>query len=685
MSALRLMTFNVQMLPLIPLTVLGQSDDAEERADRVADAILSIPVEERPDVIAFNEVFNEDGRDRLKDRLAAWPNMVLKIDNGGLDNDAGLMLVSRLPFHNLPTGGELYEHFYTVAAGTDALAVKAVGIIQTNRPAEITTIAFTHLQASYDSEDEYRDVRERQLQEIFDALSAVLGPVASEWRNVILVGDLNIRGDSGAQTDEWTRNFKTSGSPFQMAFADGWRTWMHPPDVNNDPDDDPDPDRGYTNIDLETGKLQRLDYHCFTLPGVPATEAVPHHMFIRLRDQSDHFSLEAVIEGWSPNCSPSDAIELHAVATFPVSPEDPTILRIVDVNFFTLDSYQWIHVRTPGTFTVHKPPNLKVRLFLETDLSNAISPAGTLEITNLSPDAQSGLAELQFDPEGTTFSAHLPFFLAVEMTGVDPGPAKLSVFEHRGDTPATAIWLSPHASTPSGFPAGQKLGIDDICWFKASFPTTFGGLDRLEEFAFSNETGNEITVAEFDTGLQQISAVSGSQATLKVDINTPGGDERLFSIQRSSVVDAGFSCFWFSPITYLALDRPIGFFVNDESGLDWPGDDEIDLKIFLDSQSLFSGSWNSADTGERWPGLVETIRSRFAAVLPGMRRLPFVSDLTLSYVENDISASGWLVQIISPLASADPNDADRRLNLPVPDSIYDGRYTFYCSISRFPE
>ena len=54
MSALRLMTFNVQMLPLIALTTQGQSDDAVERADRVADAILSIPVAERPDVIAFN-------------------------------------------------------------------------------------------------------------------------------------------------------------------------------------------------------------------------------------------------------------------------------------------------------------------------------------------------------------------------------------------------------------------------------------------------------------------------------------------------------------------------------------------------------------------------------------------------------------------------------------------------------
>ena len=110
MSALRLMTFNVQMLPLVAATWEGVSDDAEERAERVADAILSIPPNERPDVIAFNEAFNEDGRDRLEARLAAWPNKVLKIDNGVFDNDAGLMLFSRLPFHNLPTGGVQKEH-----------------------------------------------------------------------------------------------------------------------------------------------------------------------------------------------------------------------------------------------------------------------------------------------------------------------------------------------------------------------------------------------------------------------------------------------------------------------------------------------------------------------------------------------------------------------------------------------
>jgi hypothetical protein len=80
MSALRLMTFNVQMLPLAAALALGTSDDAVERAERVANAILNLPTAEQPDVIAFNEVLSEDGRDKLREILAAWGNMVVKMD-----------------------------------------------------------------------------------------------------------------------------------------------------------------------------------------------------------------------------------------------------------------------------------------------------------------------------------------------------------------------------------------------------------------------------------------------------------------------------------------------------------------------------------------------------------------------------------------------------------------------------
>jgi endonuclease/exonuclease/phosphatase family metal-dependent hydrolase len=680
MTALRLMTFNVQMLPLVAALTGGTSDDAEERAERVANAILNLPPAEQPDVIAFNEVFSEDGRDKLQNMLAAWGNMVVKMDDGGiLDEDSGLMLVSKLPFQTLPTGGKLYEHFYSDSADTDARAAKGVGIVQVPRPAETTTIAFTHLQASYTSEGQYRDIRAKQFGAIHSALSHVLGSDDDEWRNVILIGDLNVRGDAGATTNEWAKTFKSSGSPFQKTFYDGWRSYMHPP-VS---DDEVDP--GFTNIDISNGKQQRLDYHCFTQAGVPSTGAVPHHMFTRLRDQSDHFALEAVIERWSPNCCPAQAIEMKTIDPYVSGAGEPTTMRLIDVNFRDIDAFQWIYVDRPGTFTVYAPSNVRVRLFLETDLSSPISMKDTLLVTNTPPAAQEGVAEVPLDPEGSTFATRRPFFIALQLDAVDPGPTTVAVFEHLGDAPERAIWLTPHVEVRSSFPLGQPLGTDDVCWFKAKFPTTFAGTPHDETFTFRNGTGENVLVTLMDTALTELDWVEGTQSSLDLVANAAGDEVRLFAMKRGSYDAAGFTCFWNSPLTYLALDKATGFYVNDESGPDAVGDDEIKLDIGVDGATLFTGAWGSADTGERWTVLPNELRSRLAAVLPGQRRLPFASSILVSYIEDDFAASGWLAEVIDPLAAGEPDDVDRVLPLPVSDTISDGLYTFFYSLSRFPD
>lgn len=74
MAALRLMTFNVQCLPMIagaldgtislPGLVLGlvpgSDSDAIDRAQSIVDALVALAADERPHVIALNEVFHED-------------------------------------------------------------------------------------------------------------------------------------------------------------------------------------------------------------------------------------------------------------------------------------------------------------------------------------------------------------------------------------------------------------------------------------------------------------------------------------------------------------------------------------------------------------------------------------------------------------------------------------------------
>ena len=261
MGPLRIMTFNVQMLPWLADEFKGTTNDAPERANQVAKALFAIPPVDQPDIVAFNEVFDEDGRAGLKVRLSGkWPHVIEKIHDGGLLEDSGLMLFSRVPFLPLKTGGVWLERFYEEAEGTDAKSTKGVGVIQVTSPDGValpTTIAFTHLQASYDAEDQYRDIRRKQIETVNGALNELIGNDPHLWERAIIMGDLNIRGDSDALTDEWTEIFAKQSTELTKHVYDGWRTCMHPP---GDPSDY---DRGYTNTEWTTGKKQRLDYMLF--------------------------------------------------------------------------------------------------------------------------------------------------------------------------------------------------------------------------------------------------------------------------------------------------------------------------------------------------------------------------------------------------------------------------------------
>jgi hypothetical protein len=222
MTALKIMTFNVQMLQLIATTLQGQSERAEAIANDVADAIFSLPAAQQPDVIAINEAFNEDGRDKLKARLSGtWSNVIDKIFDDLFQEDSGLMLFSRLPL--LPvSGGNYHEHIFDSHADTDSRASKAVGIIQVGTPIDKTTIAFTHLQAAYATEDQYDDIRAKQLDAVFDAIEDVIQDDGLRGR-VIIMGDLNIRGDKGAVAGEWGNIFEAGGTRLCGPYQDGWK------------------------------------------------------------------------------------------------------------------------------------------------------------------------------------------------------------------------------------------------------------------------------------------------------------------------------------------------------------------------------------------------------------------------------------------------------------------------------
>ena len=420
----------------------------------MAKALFAIPPVDQPDIVAFNEVFDEDGRAGLKVRLSGkWPHVIEKIHDGGLLEDSGLMLFSRVPFLPLKTGGVWLERFYEEAEGTDAKSTKGVGVIQVTSPDGValpTTIAFTHLQASYDAEDQYRDIRRKQIETVNGALNELIGNDPHLWERAIIMGDLNIRGDSDALTDEWTEIFAKQSTELTKHVYDGWRTCMHPP---GDPSDY---DRGYTNTEWTTGKKQRLDYMLFGEAHERAL--VPHHMASCIRNASDHFSLQAVVQQKSDHCQPQTAVELRSIG--PVAgdtPGKPTSLRIVQPELKLPGSFQWLYADRPGTFTFWGASDLEVRCFVQSDLSSPLQELDTLTMSDLDAGLGALFREAGVDPKGSTHVAAEPFYVAVRSRKNKTGPRSLFVLEHHGESPATAIGLTAHTVTPKASQLGRNL------------------------------------------------------------------------------------------------------------------------------------------------------------------------------------------------------------------------------------
>lgn len=364
------------------------------------------------------------------------------------------------------------------------------------------------------------------------------------------------------------------------------------------------------------------------------------------------------------------------------------------MNFAHEGSYQWLYIEKPGTYSLWSGNSdgkrLQVRAFSEDDLSRALATQ-EIDAMDLSPELQFINQDHKVDPIGRTVVARKPFFLAVRSPNGKPGPGLLGLMTHHGESKITALGLVPHSPVQTAFPPGKRLGPDDACWFRAVMPPTYSGAERVERFVVDNPSGHTVTLALETDGLGSAQKVGNSHATLELlhpttGMTTDDTAETVFiCMTRGNVGATGFGMNWDSPLTYLMLDQPIGLFVNDETGPDWPGDDEAWLQINVDDDpgSLFSGEWNEADTDESWPELHEQIRQRAQLRMEG-DRLGFAQSLQISYGEEDITAQGSQVHILNGLTSGEEETAQRRITLAVNDAVSDGRYTFYCKLTKLP-
>jgi hypothetical protein len=695
---LRLMTFNVQLLPVIaglfegtvsvPQFLIGLfpkgAQDSIDRAEAVAADLLTIPARERPHVIGLNEVFSEDGRKVLIERLEpVWPHVVESVHEGDLEEDAGLMVFSRIPFQPLPDGGDRAELFYSTDAGDDSWASKAAVLVQVDLPVESTTLVFTHLQASYVGDDQHRSVREDQLRELVEWLDGFFDHDPGKWANLVVAGDLNVRGDPDMTTYDWFDVFDRP-HPFGDHFTDTW-TEMRPPGAPEDRDP------GLTNRDRGTGERRRLDYLCRAKP-IDHRQLVAHHARVGHRQVSDHFALEGLFQLRDDHCQPSTAVDILASA--PISAHGAaqprtSVVRATPVVIKEQGGLHWTWIERPGTYTFHADPGVRVEVYADTDISTPLTRIDQLSTSELPPALQTPYHRLGegVDPKGSTYASRSPLLVAVH----HPHKAfsgQLFVLEHLGDSPATAITLPPHLDVVVPFPANQRLGDDDIGYFRVRpRPTLIGG--QREEAVTLDLPGHSGTLTALDLNLSPIgSPLSGSsriEHTFTVD--TP--DEFYVTVERDHDDAVGQVIRWNTPVTYLRLDDGFTIHVKDETGPDWPGADEPELTLTIDNGSapLLHTVWDDADTGEDWPGLADKIR--FAAMQRGWMEpsIAFAQGIGFELIEPDPPlgmAHGVVTHEIKPLASKEPSPRRRSMAVNVFDTVSNGTYTVSCTLSRDP-
>jgi hypothetical protein len=647
-----------------------------------------MPSREQPDIIAFNEAFSETARPVLIRLLKSkYPNIIEKLEHPDLDieEDSGLMLFSKLPFLKLPNGHDVMYKAFSKGAGTDALAAKGVAIVRINRPFDPTTIAFTHLQASYDEANtEHADIRADQIDFILQMLLELAGTNVEHYANSVIIGDLNIKGDPDDTSGENNLIFSNVPNTFGGDFDDGWRVSMHPPG------DLTDYDPGYTHRDTPTFQLNRFDYQCMWRNANLQIGLIPHHMSIPLRlpsEVTDHWALLAHLHALSPNCAPSLAVDLLALKPINKNLAESLVWSL-KTNFRDEDMFHWIYISEPGTFSIFTSTEIESAAFRRTDFTNALSPTDVLSIAELPDSVQTAISQQdqKLGNKGKVFSWREPFFIrlrGISTSFKDSTP--YIIIRHRGDSPATALILHPHLAIDPGLPLGQKLGTTDECFFKALRTDKFTREAYQDRFQLRNINQVDVNFELRDSAQTVQSQISNNAAQLEITRNAAA--ETIFLVlQRKDINNASFRVFWDSPLTYVKFDESFRLHVDDETGPDWLGADEFDLCIDIDGDNVFSDVWNDADAGEDWPSLSKTIHNSVQARQGQGNWAAFTNDILFSIIKTDgISAHGSSEGgIIRRLDQKDKVAETRTASITISDSVSDGKLTAHISLSKFP-
>jgi hypothetical protein len=522
-ESIRLLTFNTYLLSEIfrckwdPVCHLFESD-VEDRAEQIAGRILR--ANEQFDVVAFNEVWDEDAKNRLVERLTYfYPYYVEYISKSGPDlgdfEDSGLMLFSKFLDREIPFANKAYKasdfkpfwqeghlafkEFSDCAfAFEDCRAAKGAALVQLELATDKRfNLVFTHTQA--DSGDStHADVREKQMDDVKDVVQTTLGIKFSKWPSkewLAVIGDLNIDGFGAVNqgilaggeilsvppvlppdpllansppkvTQEWADRFKVEPGQHRTPLYDSWAETTSPFD------------KGPT-----TESDKRIDY-VLGSEGTGVGDMCVQHVWNPqvLEGLSDHRPVAADINRLYDYCNPRLAkLVKEAELGQITSGLKQTYWQISELKY--PGSMQWFRIEQGGTFAFAisgfnpgDAPNVRFQLYSKDNLSVPIGGDYKLEKTNIvacGPQVKTAKKivlsgkECAF-VEGQKFVIPAgPFFIRVFNRRRDwAGQYEFAVYRFSCTSQDDACDLLPNSPQTFSFPEQKPLNADDTAWFR---------------------------------------------------------------------------------------------------------------------------------------------------------------------------------------------------------------------------
>jgi Endonuclease/Exonuclease/phosphatase family len=612
-------TWNIFARPEAPIKDVGMPRGYQAHADSVVRAVRANP----PDVLAFNELFDDGVREIVRrDLEAMYPHHVSYVDFTGdiALQDSGLALFSRFPFEqlgpNLPlsdfaiktTDGRLNSPtspkafsaifdgiLFSECEGSDCHSSKGAGLVRLALPWNKLNLVFTHMQADNPGEEKRdAEIRKEQLYEIGKLLNNRLSPAQLGPNNVTMImGDTNVPGLT-MQGPEYLDVAKqpTIGN---RTFIDGWRTTSSA-------------DKGMSHVGLSPERYDYalLDQQTIFTPGQPGPQVpvVDNQMcaqWIRRAfsdGPSDHIGLLVDLGPQSAACQPGKAVPLTFTGVS--VPRTDTLPQP--------GSVMWYRIEEPDTFSVgfkkgtDAARDLRIDVYSEDDLSKPIEPFDKVNRGSgyLCPVDVPNTHICKYDTT-TYFPPKRPVYLRVyDPKGLRSGNYDLILQPHNCASSRFACALRASDTKKTVSPPAN---VNYTGYFMFTTDRAVDGAPQELKVNIDNPANTALDVV-LSRSVGLASQVVFKNVLSKSDTikrNEADAATYFLAVKRATGA-ASFSVSWNTNLYYVVgAAGPLPTLACAQEGDDTAGDDEIRFRVFRGGTQLQQEFFSGFDKSDSQP------------------------------------------------------------------------------------